>query len=73
MVIVAAFILVLAPVMVVFVLHQDNVQTCHDTQRNYDSQEILIRFIGHELHATDQRINDAIGRFEAERGPRPEC
>ena len=69
----AAIALFIAPTMVLYFDHRANVEACHDRQRGYDGQVFIVRFIGHELHASEPRINQALDHLRAERGERPKC
>lgn len=74
------FLLVIAAIMFNAALFSNAYQTtqrrhanCMDKQALYDGQFVIARFLGHELGATEQRINEGLARLRVELGPRPHC
>lgn len=69
----ASVILLFGPATTLYFHQRQAVAECHDRQRGYDGQIFIVRFIGHELHASETRIDEALDHLRQERGPRPEC
>ncbi len=66
-------LLIVGPTVTLVVMHRQDLSECRNTQHNYDAQIFVIRFIGHELKASDARIDAALERFRIEQGDRPKC
>lgn len=46
---------------------------CLQKRGIYDGQILFAKFIGHELNATELRIEQGLTRLRVVLGPRPEC